>query len=103
MRLIDADKLREQLLATMPNVYSCLGTCDIVKHIFMADTVDAIPIVHGNWLKATGMMPPEYFGKHICSVCNSFAPNDYYHRTHEWLSPICPNCGAKMDIVQQEN
>lgn len=58
--------------------------------------VDAVPVVHGRWLKATGMMPPEYFGRHVCSVCDNFAPNEF-HGTHEWLSPICPYCGAKMD------
>lgn len=67
-----------------------------LKDISDAPTIDAVQVVRGEWLKVTGMMPPEYFGRHVCSVCDHFAPNEHYG-THEWLSPICPNCGSKMD------
>lgn len=50
---------------------------------------------HGRWVKATGYMPSEYFGQHMCSVCEHFAPN--YLSNGEWLSPVCPSCGAIMD------
>lgn len=73
----------------------------LLKLINEQPTVDAVPVVHGHWLKATGMMPPEWFGRHVCSVCDNFAPAEF-RRTHEWLSPICPNCGAKMDRKDDE-
>ena len=45
----------------------------------------------GYWIKLTGMMPPEYFGKHECSECkyliSGLKVEEYYY---------CPNCGAKM-------
>lgn len=70
----------------------------LLKLINEQPSVEAVSVVHGHWLKATGMMPPEYFGRHVCSVCDHFAPNEFHgYNTHEWLSPICPHCGAKMD------
>ena len=94
MRLIDADELS---IRTHFNENDCIDTEDILN----APTVDAVPVVHGHWIKATGMMPPEYTGRHVCSVCNYFAPNEFHSR--EWLSPICPNCGTKMDILVRES
>ena len=90
------------------DLYGCLNGFDfeledVLNVLKGVESVNATPIVHGYWSKATGMMPPEFFGRHICSVCDHFAPNDYYHNTHEWLSPICPNCGAKMDLKEGEN
>lgn len=97
-RLTDVDELQKKFKI------ECAGECaictnnnnfDSCKLIDSAPIVDAEPVVQGQWLKAIGMMPPEWFGRHVCSVCDHFAPNDSYG-THEWLSPICPYCGAKM-------
>lgn len=91
-RLIDANDLMD---------HACRDRLDSRELIWAmienAPTVEAVPVVHGRWIKATGMMPPEYFGRHVCSVCDHFAPNEFHgYHTHEWLSPICPHCGAKM-------
>lgn len=48
----------------------------------------------GRWEELIGMMPPEYMGKHFCSLCGRHAPHDNYG--HERLTPWCPGCGAKM-------
>lgn len=89
-RLIDANDLMD---------HACRDRLDSRELIWAmienAPTVDVVPVVHGHWLKALGSMPPEVFGRHVCSVCDHFAPNDY-HGKHEFLSPICPYCGAKM-------
>lgn len=103
-RLIDSNWVAEKLKSyirddSMKNLNSkeiLAIVIDLVKHD--APTIDAVPMVHGHWLKATGMMPPEWFGKHVCSVCDHFAPNDEYRGIHEMLSPICPHCGAYMDM-----
>ena len=50
---------------------------------------------HGRWVKAHGMMPPEYHHRHVCSVCGGWALQDFYGR--ERFSLFCPHCGAKMD------
>ena len=49
---------------------------------------------HGKWMKITGMSPPEYHGKHVCSECGDKA---LCKNHREELSIYCPNCGAKMD------
>lgn len=51
---------------------------------------------HGRWVKAHGMMPPEFHGRKCCSVCGQFAPCDFHGR--EMLTPGCPYCLAKMDL-----
>ena len=48
----------------------------------------------GEWVKITGMAPPEYHGRHMCSLCGKFALHDKWH---EVLSNYCPYCGATMN------
>ena len=67
----------------------------VMRWVQETPAVDAVPVVHGRWVKANGMMPPEYHGRKCCSVCDAFALSDFYGR--ERLSDFCPNCGAKMD------
>ena len=52
--------------------------------------------VHGEWIKATGMMPPEFHGHHCCSECGNFANMEPPFGNREDLSNFCPNCGADM-------
>ena len=58
---------------------------------------DVAPVRHGRWEKATGMMPPEYCGLHICSECGHYAGRKPPYGGKEMLSDYCPNCGALMD------
>ena len=50
----------------------------------------------GKWIKATGMMPPEFHGHHCCSECGNFANMEPPFGNREDLSKFCPNCGADM-------
>jgi len=59
-----------------------------------APAADVKPIQHGQWIKISGMAPPEYHGKHRCSLCGAMALD---RKFHEELSDYCPYCGAKMD------
>lgn len=70
---------------------------DVVAY---AQSVDAEPVRHGRWVKAHGMMPPEYFGRHECSLCKHFALSRKIG--HEELSNYCPNCGARMHNEEDE-
>lgn len=54
---------------------------------------DVAPARHGRWVEIKGMAPPEYHGKHRCSLCYARALE---RKMHEELSNYCPNCGAKM-------
>ena len=52
------------------------------------------------WVKAKGMMPPEYFGHYYCSNCEGLAMRDWKkHKTV--LSDYCPHCGYKMDVRER--
>ena len=99
VRLIDANALKAKLYSLLkieeapPMFIEGLETALAVADV--APTIDAVPVVHGRWVKANGMMPPEYHGRKCCSVCDAFALSDFYGR--ERLSDFCPNCGAKMD------
>lgn len=95
MRLIDADALKEKL----PPVFieaSCRD-CPVVRGfvglgnlINEAPTVDAAPVVHGEWIEGedeyTSFLKCSVCGEEFCSWDSDCARTNY-----------CPNCGAKMD------
>lgn len=63
--------------------------------------IDALPSAdrqQGKWIKATGMMPPEFHGHHCCSECGNFANMEPPFGNREDLSEFCPNCGARMEV-----
>jgi len=109
---------REALLDRMNNF--CEINCDYTKKqrsvmcgacgigyakIMVEDAVaeDVRPVVHGRWEKATGMMPPEYCGLHICSECGHYAGRKPPYGGKEFLSDYCPNCGADMRTDETED
>lgn len=55
--------------------------------ITMADTIDAEPVRHGQWVRRKVPGGARMF---VCSACNSVAQSSY--------SKYCCNCGAKMDL-----
>lgn len=61
--------------------------------------IDVAPVVHGRWVKMTGMMPPEYHGHYECSECQWHMKGLRNSWTREEELSYCPNCGAKMDDV----
>lgn len=98
MRLIDADALfKHKVTGVIGNLSG-----DFVPGfaIATAPTIETEPVRHGRWVKAHGMMPPEFFGRHKCSLCGHFALS--WKIGHEELSNYCPNCGAKMDAKEGE-
>ena len=61
------------------------------KLIEDAPTVDAVEVVHGNWiLERTPDGKPYCFH---CSVCD----DDFHYIGVSTAYRYCPNCGAKMD------
>lgn len=66
----------------------------IKKHLLSLPSADR---QQGEWIKATGMMPPEFHGHHCCSECGNFANMEPPFGNREDLSRFCPNCGAVMD------
>lgn len=94
VRLIDANVL--------PN-YKCQVTATIgdrkgpaeMRFVFWQDiekapAIDAVPVVHGQWLREN-IRPKSYF--RVCSMCKKTA----YFCGEGCSYKYCPYCGAKMD------
>lgn len=99
VRLIDANALPNFECKVTATVGDQKGPAEM-RFVFWQDiekapTIDAVPVVHGQWVKAHGMMPPEYHHRKQCSLCGGWALQDYFGR--ERMSHYCPHCGAKMD------
>ena len=87
-RLIDADKLRKDIL-DLPNCYN--GYSDAYDKAYIIDVIDEQPTVdaetvrHGHWIWCGSY--------YTCSVCGE---EQYGVDTGRYY---CQNCGAKMDEV----
>lgn len=107
-RLIDADRLYNTIIDEVdPISISMDGSemCGMMRTIIAAEpTVDAAPVVHGEWIGEHGEHVPLTDGSTenscSCSICgkwlvgsDEYAPSGYY----------CPNCGAKMDLKEEQN
>ena len=64
---------------------------DILSSMQGISHVDAVEVVHGEWVK----QEEEYCYWYECSECAGVVPRTRYG--HDWYSDYCPNCGAKMD------
>ena len=90
MRLINADQLSEAIWDNVPTPYEEARWAkeDCLAEIEAAQTVDAVPVVHGRW--ETNSDRPDTL---ICSVCKC-GFDMWKHDPHNY----CPNCGSKMDL-----
>lgn len=91
------DYLNRQIQAFEPCPDKYDAAVGIYDGLHRIPAADVVPMWHGRWVKATGMMPPEYCGLHICSECGHYAGRKPPYGGREMLSDYCPNCGAKMD------
>ena len=96
-RLIDADVLCDRLINAWNTAEKeseqliCGVMAKVVTPIVVGTpTVDAEPVRHGHW-----NIKPLWKGSDAkyceCSVCG---------KPVWWVSDYCPNCGAKMDEVE---
>lgn len=79
--------------------YGDVSPESVIKVIESIPAVDAAPVVHGRWIKMTGMMPPEYHGHYECSECQWHMKGLRNSWTREEEMNYCPNCGAKMKEI----
>ena len=91
MRLVDADDLDEKGIEfSDTNVYVP------IEAIWNAPTIDAEPVVHGEWIIERSPVEAEI----KCSECGySYIDADSYAKAEY---NYCPNCGAKMDGGDQK-
>lgn len=88
-RYIDADALKESVNGVSTHWLNDWSTLGVLSMIDKQPTIDAVPVVHGEWkigIDANGD-PVTY-----CSNCKM--PN--YVQTN-----YCPNCGARMRGEQE--
>lgn len=92
MRMIDGDKLTEN---AFKNPISYNAFCNLVKR---QPTVDAVPVVHGEWQEENRRPRSSMF---YCSICHRTAYDIQPTRDKAWKKrcryAYCPNCGAIMD------
>lgn len=103
MRLIDADELLTHLNACLTNgrpLSNLYDLSEIVSYVESMPTVDAVPVVHGEWqwISSTYDRTPCEM-KFRCSICHHEVIR---HNAEPW-EHYCPQCGAKMDGKEQEN
>lgn len=82
-RPIDADALKA-------NINTAFWS-EIGKIIDSAPTIDAVSVVHGEWIDRSDGIEGAW---NYCSVCGEQAIDLY---------DFCPNCGAKMDGERKES
>lgn len=77
--------------------YGDVSPESVIKVIESIPAVDAALVMHGRWIKMTGMMPPEYHGHYECSECQWHMKGLRNSWAREEELSYCPNCGAKMN------
>ena len=103
MRLIDADELIEiahEMIQEDPDALNGGYSYDAVtvEEINEAPTVEAVPVVHGEWL--------DFYGDYSTAECDRCAecyevspdsePKKEYFEAFKQCYNFCPNCGADM-------
>lgn len=94
MRLIDADAAKNRIIKEISENLSELDVRTFAISFGLASmfdcednlpTIDAEPVRHGKWKKIQNFAQ--------CSECM----HEVNWGSKDFLSPYCPNCGAKMD------
>ena len=109
-RLIDADKLKEQISVAINSMVAGDETEEELKllglikatldaAVALAPTVEAEPVQHGYWIPVDG---GDSCDEWDCSACDSrmtfMCEKDYDDMREEF--PRCPKCGAYMDVEE---
>ena len=101
MRLIDADALKASVMqVTETNEISfnnCFPYWQFSKCIEQAPTIDAVPVVRGEWL-VTDAYPHRVY----CSLCHKTnVPNEESLFERNEYPKFCMWCGAKMEVEHE--
>ena len=96
-RLIDANALLQSEIkrcGSIPTIGSGYTNETSFKRILdQAPTVDAVEVVHGEWIMCLDVDDVEYIECPICGGEFYDGDNDTFDKPYNY----CPNCGAKMD------
>ena len=86
-KLIDADAFVDKF-AHIPMVQDALR-----KAVDSMPTVDAVPVVHGRWIRVYSRPGVFKYLGWTCDQCGQRTGNEY---APQWYK-FCPDCGARMD------
>lgn len=73
------------------------GECD-VDVIQTAPAADVQPVKHGRWINVDMLKESKHWK---CSCCKGIIETGYY--CYNCYYNYCPNCGAKMDIIYEDD
>lgn len=86
MRLIDADKMRENLIwCKEQSGGNDTFWDDAIERLDVQPTIDAVPVRSGRWIKE-----PDRHNHWHCSECG------FTEGFRAKINKYCPNCGADM-------
>ena len=98
-RLIDADELIEiahEMIQEDPDAFNGGYSYDAVtvEEINEAPTVEAVPVVHGEWILVSTNQPCDSYKCNKCGIVLSLWATDM--KGMNYYRNFCPNCGADM-------
>lgn len=70
-----------------------LHRCKRATHRILANLPSVDPVKHGEWVWQDSPVFGNPYGSYMCPLCQNTMP----HKTN-----YCPNCGAKMEGVKNE-
>ena len=95
-RYIDAEKLIEKVNNRSTHLLNEWDTLGVLVAIDETPTADVEEVRHGKWVVDGTLL-----NNTICSCCHKGKWKGYIptpEEATEWM-PICPNCGAKMNLT----
>lgn len=102
MVLIDKDSLIEHMRKAYKGNIKNGFKWDLISAVAVIGaeeeiTPDAEPIRHGHWIPVN----PDVYGAEYfeCSVCGIYSRDGLFRKELDY--EYCPNCGAKMDEVEE--
>ena len=108
-RYIDAERLKDAFHTDTEHLQSRdEHLFDLIMfEIDEQPTADVVEVKHGEWKDRYNN---KYYNHlYACSVCNKEALCEHYTnelgqiKVRQALTPLCPHCGAKMDVKRKED
>lgn len=86
--------------ADVDDAYGCALLEYVIWEVDAQTAADVAPVVHGRWIR------PHWKNSNYCYDCSECG-GEAMHRDYQWakdgIYPICPNCGAKMDLEESKD
>ena len=100
-RLIDANALKQRLDEREAEdvemygcrIIECFPADDAKEIVDQMPTVDAVEVVHGEWIRGLDEYDVEFIECPLCGGEFYDGDNDTFDKPYNY----CPNCGAKME------